>query len=142
MPLPPKKILCADGNEDTCVLVKYLLMPLGYEVKTVNELAGGLRAAQEEHFDLYLISYKLTEGTGVEMCRRLRGVDRQTPIIFWSALVYERDRQLAYSAGASVFLRKPDDFDKIPAMVSRLITQPGSNDLIQSGAQRGKPSTL
>jgi two-component system response regulator HydG len=112
-------------------------MPLGYEVKTVNELAGGLRAAQEEHFDLYLISYKLAEGTGVELCRRLRGFDRRTPILFWSSLVYERDRQLAYSAGASVFLRKPEDFDKIPVMVSRLIDQPDRTGLLRSGARRG-----
>lgn len=142
MPLPPKKILCADGNEDTCVLVRYLLAPLGYEVKTVNDLAGGLRSAQEEHFDLYLISYKLDEGTGVELCRRLRRFDGRTPILFWSALVYERDRQLAYSAGASIFLRKPDDFDKIPVMVSGLIDQSNSTGFIQSGAQRGKPSIL
>src|ERR1044072_1670152 len=128
---PPKKILCADGNEDTCVLVKYLLMPLGYEVKTVNELAGGLRAAREERFDLYLISYKLGGGTGVELCRRLRGLDQKAPILFWSALVYERDRQLAYSAGASVFLRKPHDFDTRPAMVSRLIGQRNSTGLFQ-----------
>ena len=31
--LGKRKILCADGHEDTCLLVRYLLKPFGYELK-------------------------------------------------------------------------------------------------------------
>lgn len=119
--LVKRMILCADGHEDTCLLVRYLLKPFGYEVTTINDLNSGLRIARTTDYDLYLIADKLSEGTGIEFCEKLREFDRQTPIIFWSARVYERDRQSALEAGANVFLRKPCDYDAIPAIIFQLV---------------------
>lgn len=118
-----KQILCADGHEDTCLLVSHLLTPFGCEVTAVNDMANGLRSARTTHYDLYLIADKLTEGTGIEFCERVREIDRQTPILFWSARVYESDRKGAFEAGANVFLRKPGDYDAIPAIVFKLIDE-------------------
>ena len=80
--LDKRKILCADGHEDTCLMVRYLLKPFGYEVTTVNDLNSGLRIARTADYDLYLITYKLTEGTGIEFCEKLREFDRQTRFSF------------------------------------------------------------
>ena len=121
--LVKRKILCADGHEDTCLLVRYLLKPFGYEVTTVNDMSNGLRTARTTDYDLYLIADKLSEGTGIEFCEKLREFDRQTPILFWSARVYERDRQSALDAGANVFLRKPCDYYAIPAIIFQLVDE-------------------
>jgi DNA-binding response OmpR family regulator len=121
--LVKRMILCADGHEDTCLLVRYLLKPFGYEVTTINDLNSGLRIARTTDYDLYLIADKLSEGTGIEFCEKLREFDRQTPIIFWSARVYERDRQSALDAGANVFLRKPCDYDRLPAIIFELVDE-------------------
>jgi CheY-like chemotaxis protein len=118
-----RKILCADGHEDTCLLVRYLLKPVGYEVTTVNDMSNGLRTARTTDYDLYLIADTLSEGTGIEFCETLRQFDRQTPILFWSARVYKSDQQRALDAGANVFLRKPCDYDEIPAIVLKLIDE-------------------
>jgi OmpR-family two-component system manganese-sensing response regulator len=118
-----RKILCADGHEDTCLLVRYLLKPFGYEVTTVKDLNSGLQIARTTDYDLYLIADKLSEGTGIEFCEKLREFDRQTPLLFWSARVYERDRQSALEAGANVFLRKPCDYDAIPAIIFQLVDE-------------------
>jgi len=114
------------------LLVRYLLKPFGYEVTTVNDISNGLRTARTTEYDLYLISHKLTEGTGMEFCEKVREFDRQTPILFWSARVYETDRQSALDAGANVFLRKPCDFDAIPATIFRLINESQQIQLISS----------
>jgi two-component system, OmpR family, copper resistance phosphate regulon response regulator CusR len=121
--LGKRKILCADGHEDTCLLVRYLLKPFGYEVTTVNDLTSGLEIVRTTDYDLYLIADKLSEGTGIEFCEKLREFDRQTPILFWSARIYERDRQSALDAGANVFLRKPCDYDAIPAAIFKLVDE-------------------
>ena len=133
--LVKRKILCADGHEDTCLLVRYLLKPFGYEVTTVTDLNNGLRIARTTDYDLYLIADKLSEGTGIEFCGKLREFDRQTPIIFWSARVYERDRQSALAAGANVFLRKPCDYDAIPAIIFQLINESQQLRLISSSGR-------
>ena len=121
--LGKRKILCVDGDEDTCLLVKYLLKPLDYEVTTVNDLTSGLKIARATDYDLCLIAYKLSEGTGIEFCEKLREVDRQTPILFWSERVYESDRQRALEAGANAFMRKPCDYDSIPTIIFQLLDE-------------------
>jgi DNA-binding response OmpR family regulator len=121
--LDKRSILCTDGHEDTCSLVRYLLKPFGYEVTTVNDLSNGLRTARTTDYDLYMVAYKLNGGTGIEFCEKVREFDRQTPILFWSARVYERDRQRALDAGANVFLRKFCDYDAIPAIIFQLINE-------------------
>ena len=121
--LDKRKILCADGHEDTCLLVRYLLKPFGYEVTTVNDMSNGLRIARATDYDLYMVACKLTEGTGIEFCEKLREFDQHTPILFWSARVYESDRQRALDAGANVFLRKPCDYDAIPTIIFQLIDE-------------------
>jgi CheY-like chemotaxis protein len=49
-----KQILCADGHEDTCSLLRYLLKPFGYEMTAVNDMNNGLRIARTGKYDLYL----------------------------------------------------------------------------------------
>ena len=137
--LGKRKILCVDGDEDTCLLVRYLLKPLGYEVTTVNDLTNSLEIARTTDYDLYLIAYKLGEGTGIEFCEKLREFDRQTPILFWSARVYESDRQRALDAGANAFMRKPCDYDAIPTIIFQLIDEsrrPGSTGRVEPNLER------
>jgi DNA-binding response OmpR family regulator len=128
-----KRILCAEGHQDTCLLVSCLLGPAGYEVTTVNDMTSGLRIARTAIFGLYLIADKLTEGTGIELCEKVREVDRETPILFWSARVYESDRQCALDAGANVFLRKPCDYDAILTIVSQLVDESKPSQPTSSG---------
>ena len=47
------QILCADGHQDTCSFVSYLLKPFGYKVTTVNDMSNGLRIARAVNCDLY-----------------------------------------------------------------------------------------
>ena len=118
-----KQILCADGHQDTCSFVSYLLTRLGYKVTTVNDMRNGLRIARAVDYDLYIIACTLRDGTGVELCEKLREYDPQTPILFWSARVYESDRRRALEVGANFFLRKPCEYDAILTIVCQLINE-------------------
>jgi DNA-binding response OmpR family regulator len=86
-------------------------------------MSNSLTIARATDYDLYMVACKLTEGTGIEFCEKLRQFDQQTPILFWSAHVYESDRQRALDAGANVFLRKPCDYDAIPTIIFQLIDE-------------------
>ena len=136
---PRKRILCADGHEDTCSLVSYLLKPFDYEVTAVSDMSTGLRIARAANYDLYMVACKLTEGTGIELCEKLREFDRQTPILFWSARVYESDRQRALEAGANVFLRKPCEYDALPTIIFQLINESQQSNS-SSSSRNGPPA--
>jgi DNA-binding response OmpR family regulator len=59
---PRKQIFCADGHQDTCSFVSYLLTPFGYKVTTVNDMSNGLRIARAVNYDLYMVACKLSDG--------------------------------------------------------------------------------
>ena len=115
------RILFVERNEDICAVIRVLLERANCEVASTGSLNESLGLAARERFDLYLVSYLLLEGTGIELCRKLREFDQHTPILFGSALVYEADRKLALDAGANIFLKQPDDIEMIPNTIRQLL---------------------
>lgn len=123
---PTKRhILCVDDNDDTCFMLSALLGQAGYEVLTASGIAEGLRLAGGGGFDLYILDNRFTDGTGLDLCRQIREFDDATPILFFSGLAQESDRQHGLDAGAQGYLIKPNDLDKLVETVARLI---GNND--------------
>lgn len=114
------RILFVDDNDDIRFMVTQLLERSDYEVMTTDCVASGLRLAQHEAFDLYLLDNKFPDGTGQDLCERLREFDRDTPIIFYSGDVYEADKQRALSCGAQAYVTKPD-IDGLPKTIARVM---------------------
>jgi CheY-like chemotaxis protein len=101
------RILYVDGYEDNRVLLSYLLRDLGYSCVAVSTMTEALSAARSDTFDLYVLDSWYNDGTGIELCRRIRRFDQSTPIIFFSAWPLESAQQDAIRAGASAYLLKP-----------------------------------
>ena len=81
-----------------------------------------MRLARRGYFDLYILDNLLPDGSGVDLCRRIRGFDPHTPILFYSACAYPRDLQAAFSAGAQEYLVKPVSFDNLTQAVAKAIS--------------------
>ncbi|HEY5885082.1 MAG TPA: response regulator [Pyrinomonadaceae bacterium] len=101
-------VLCVDDNEDSREMLGMLLKQWRIEAKTVGTATQALSLIQAEHFDLYLLDTELPDLDGFELCRRMRSVDPQTPILFFSGAAYESDIQKGIEAGASAYVAKPD----------------------------------
>lgn len=130
-----KRILCVDGIEDNSFAETALLRAAGFEVETAESIADALRITRRERFDLYLVAYKQQDGTGLELCRKIRRFDPATPILFFSARVYESDRRAALAAGATTFLCKPEDITRLGEAAAELISS-ASEDLELSNPKR------
>ncbi len=102
------RILFADDNEDIRFMIKTLLGASNCEVVTADCASGALALARGADFDVYLLDNKLPDGTGSELCERLREFDPVTPVVFFSGDAYESDRQSALSSGAQEYVEKPD----------------------------------
>ena len=121
-----KRILCVEDDEDTCQLIIYLLGRANYEVVAVGTISDGLRRAQSDRYDLYLLDHLLPDGTGIELCQQLRALAPYTPILFCSAAAYDSDRENALGAGAQAYLTKPLDLDYLEETISRLLGGPAT----------------
>jgi len=115
------RILYVEEHAESCELLALWLSGSGFEVVSANTLSDGLRLAKGETFVVYILSSKFIDGTGFDLCQRIRLFDSDTPIVFYSALSRESDLVNAMNAGAQAYLIKPDDFERIEPTIKRLI---------------------
>lgn len=119
------RILCVDDDQDSCELISLMLhlADSSYQVTTVSTARKLLDLIESQSFDLFLFDYALPEMTGIELCRRIRQTDSQTPILFYSAMAREIDRNAALAAGATEYLIKPNDLEKLTETVKRVLNK-------------------
>ncbi|HEY8226637.1 MAG TPA: response regulator [Pyrinomonadaceae bacterium] len=121
MPLNKPHILYIEDHEDTRELVELVLRQRDYDVTTSGSIQAAVELASENRYDLYLLDSWLPDGSGLDLCRKIREFDTRTPILFYSAAAYEIDRELALRSGAQGYLIKPSQNSELCDLVSLLI---------------------
>ena len=122
MAYPRRRVLCAEPHEDTCRLIMLLLERQGHDIVAAKTVRDCVELVSSKPFDLYMIDDDYIDGTAIELCKRLREATPETPILFFSAQAFRRDREMAMSAGASAYLTKPDDLFEIVSTVNSILT--------------------
>jgi len=117
----PPRVLYIEDHEDTRELVTLVLEQNSYEVVTGSTIKSGVALAGSQHFDLYLLDSWLPDGSGLDLCKRIREFDKTTPILFYSAAAYEIDRSDAMNSGAQAYLIKPSAPSELCNLVTFLI---------------------
>ena len=123
MQLSKHRILYIEDHEDTRELVTLVLRQSGFDVMTGSTIQNGIDLAGTERFDLYLLDSWLPDGSGLDLCKKIREFDQRTPILFYSAAAFEGDRTMALQSGAQGYLVKPSQTSELCALVSSLIHQ-------------------
>jgi DNA-binding response OmpR family regulator len=118
-----KTILCVEDDKDSCELIQFILESEGFRVVSCATSEEGLRLAQSGSFSAIVLDHRLANISGLEICRRIRIYDKQTPIIFYTAAAYPKDREAGLAAGANAYLVKPNDFGKIVETIKLLTSQ-------------------
>jgi two-component system, OmpR family, manganese sensing response regulator len=127
--MQPKKlkILFAEDHEDTRELYVFVLERANYEVSTAKEISGAMALAAKRKFDLFVLDSRLLDGSGIELCKRIREIDPVTPILFCSALAFEKDKLEALNAGAQRYLVKPVSILLLCQTIAEMIVPPRSS---------------
>lgn len=100
-----------------------LLQDCGYGVLTAGSVAEGLELAREINFDLYILDVRLPDGTGVELCQKLRELNSQIPILYYSAYGDEADHQSALNTCGDAYLKKPVCIADIQETIAKLLVE-------------------
>lgn len=123
MPSSIRRILYIEDDADTRELISFLLRQENYEVVVAESPEQSLELAQTMPFDLYMLDNWMPGASGIDLCKKLRSFDSNTPILFYSGAAYDRDKHEAFAAGAQGYLTKPTDNDALVQEVSRLISE-------------------
>lgn len=118
------RILYVDDEPDNCEMMRYWLRSdCGMDVTTAPDGVVALDHINKEFFDVYLLDYCLPDTTGIELCKKIRKMGSHAPIIIYSALDRNIDRQRALAAGADLYLIKPEELQQVKPQIERLLKE-------------------
>ena len=104
-----KVVLLVDDSPTVRRMLDWSLKSLG--VKTVHAGDGfeALEVIKTRDVDLAIVDLNMPHMDGIELIRSMRGIQRlkSLPIILLTTEGREEDRELAYDAGANLFMTKP-----------------------------------
>ena len=123
-----KKVLVIEDDPNIVDLVEIHLTDLGCSVIRAADGMRGLAAAEGASFDLIILDLMLPYVDGLEVCRRLRMQQINTPILMLTAKSEEIDKVLGLETGADDYLTKPIDIDKLSATLSTYFSAAPATD--------------
>ena len=101
------RVLVVEDSTPTRELLERSLHGAGFDVVCAARCSTGLSLALESGFDALVLDVMLPDGSGFDLCRRLREQGVATPILFLTARGEVGDRIAGLDAGADDYLRKP-----------------------------------
>jgi DNA-binding NtrC family response regulator len=118
---PATKVLVVDDNNEDIELARRLLKPSGCEVSSANDARAGLDLACKERFDVVILDNRFINSpvVGISMVSEFAA---KVPggVIMVTAFGDEDLEKDAKLLGASAFLPKPLDSDKLLKTVTEL----------------------
>lgn len=110
--------------EDEARLAGYVQKGLSEEsliVDVTSDGHAGLQRARETTYDIILLDLMLPGLDGMAICRQLRGLGNDVPILVLSARGLVGDRVAALNAGADDYLTKPFEFAELSARIRAVL---------------------
>lgn len=109
--------------EDDISLVdglEYALVKEGFEVQVVRTVKEAFDTYREGAFDLLLLDLTLPDGTGFQVCRRVRETST-VPIIFLTASDEEVNVVMGLDMGGDDYITKPFKLNELMARIQALL---------------------
>lgn len=111
------KILIIEDEPNMVLGIRDSLEYEGYEVSVARDGEEGLNKASAEKTDLILLDVMLPLMSGIDVCRTLRSVGVETPIIMLTARSQEIDKVVGLEVGADDYVTKPFSIKELLARV-------------------------
>jgi two-component system copper resistance phosphate regulon response regulator CusR len=115
------KILLIEDEPKTVQSLKQGLEENHYTVEVAYDGILARQLATRNTYQLIISDIIIPGINGIDLCRELRALGIQTPILMLTALSTTDDKLIGFEAGADDYLAKPFDFKEFLARVKALI---------------------
>jgi two-component system chemotaxis response regulator CheY len=119
----PKAVLAVDDSASIRQMVAFTLKNAGYEVVEAADGMDGLAKAKARGFDLVLTDQNMPRMDGLTLVKSLRAIAqyRTTPILILTTESSDAMKAQGKAAGATGWLVKPFDPQKLLVVVKKVI---------------------
>jgi two-component system OmpR family response regulator len=114
-------VLHVDDDPDIRLLIAASLREFGYVVATAGTNAEALELAKQFKFDLCILDVRLPDGSGIELCQKIRQLQPDVPVLYYSAYASDEEQEAALSACGDAYLKKPVSAIKLEQTIAELL---------------------
>jgi two-component system response regulator HydG len=117
----PSNALVVDDDVAVCRILHRMLSDEQYQVELSHSVADALGAVEQKSFDVFVVDYKLPDGTGLDVAEWIRSKGSDAPIILLSG--YEASAVALRAEKLNIFdiIEKPFSRATISDAVKRAI---------------------
>ena len=103
------RLLVVDDDLNILKVLKMRLESEGYQVETASDISAAKNLVMNSKYELAVLDMKFSGGSGIELMKSIREVDRDLPVIILTAYGTIESAVEAMKEGAYVYLTKPFD---------------------------------
>lgn len=130
------RVLVVDDEEVIRFSLQKKLSRLGCNVTAVENAEDVLYLLKNgENYDLIITDVKLRKMDGIELLRRVNGLDEPVPVLVISAYGNIEDVIKALRYGASDFIRKPFDINDVASSVRSILRRKNEKNIAEEFAR-------
>src|ERR671931_2937094 len=119
-----KRILLVDDEPDICMVYQMVLEDAGYECISYTDPIKALKEFRIDYYDLILLDIKMPVLNGVELCKKIREIDKTIHMVFITAseAYYEKFRSQRFpELGKINYIQKPIGNEELVQIVNTII---------------------
>ena len=116
------RILIVEDETALALGLKFNFEQEGYDAIVAGDGVTALEAFRnaEPRFQLIILDLMLPGMSGYEICREIRQLDKQVPILVLSARTLSEDRTRGFDVGCDQYMSKPFDLQELLSRVRNL----------------------
>jgi len=122
MPSDMKRIMLADDDPDTLLVLRDRLESMGFRVTTVTNGREAVESVKRSDYAAVVMDIKMPEMDGLEALRMMKQTRPDTPVIMITSI--KEKMGIALIEGAEACLLKPVDPDRLKNALERSIRNP------------------
>lgn len=115
------RILLVEDEIRLSHFIKKGLVEHGFAVDQAHDGEEGLYLAKEEVYDLIILDIMLPKMSGIELCKKLREIKKDTPVLMLTAKSEVEDKIEGLDNGADDYLTKPFVFAELRSRINALL---------------------
>ncbi|WP_280637410.1 response regulator transcription factor [Nocardioides sp. W7] len=128
----PLRVLVVDDEVNIAELISMALRYEGWQVTTAHTGGKAVAAAKETQPDAVVLDMMLPDFDGLEVLRRMRGLDPGLPVVFLTAKDAVEDRIAGLTAGGDDYVTKPFSLEELVARLRGLMRRAGAQQAAES----------
>ncbi len=119
----PRRILIADVDSDSRIMVASVVSVLGYTPVVVKNGEDALRETSNSAPDLAIVDYTMPGISGLEVCQAIKRQHPSdfVPVLMLTARGTVRDKVTALAEGVDDYITKPCNYEELQARVNALL---------------------